>query len=94
MSCGSAHEIDCEKVVMEAFLYLDGEMPDASCAEIRRHLDECSPCLRAYGLEEDFKRLVARKCGGDVAPDELRDRVMSRLQQVSLEITQVEFRAD
>ena len=94
MSCGSPHGIDCDKVVMEAFLYLDGEMPDASCAEIRQHLDECSPCLRAYGLEEDFKKLVARKCGGDMASDELRTRVLTRLQQVTLETTQVEFRAD
>ena len=27
-------------------------------AQIRQHLDECSPCLREYGLEEAVKRLV------------------------------------
>lgn len=94
MSCGQPHDLDCEKVVAEAFLYLDGEMADGDCLEIRRHLDECSPCLRAYGLEEEFKRLVARKCGGDVAPHELRERVITRLQEVRLEITQIEFRAE
>ncbi len=94
MNCGDGHGVDCEKVVMEAFLYLDGEMPEASCAEIRQHLDECSPCLRAYGLEEDFKRLVARKCGGDVAPDDLRERVMGRLRQATVEFRQVEFLAE
>lgn len=94
MSCGQPHEVDCDKVVTEAFLYLDGEMPDASCAEIRRHLDECSPCLRAYGLEEEFKRLVARKCGGDVPPEDLRSRVVAKLHEVRMEITQVEFLAE
>ena len=94
MSCGQPHEVDCEKVVTEAFLSLDGEMTGDSCDEIRRHLDECSPCLRAYGLEEEFKRLVARKCGGDVPPEHLRTQVVARLREVRLEIAQVEFRAE
>lgn len=94
MSCGHPHDVDCVAVVEQAFLYLDGEMPDADCATIRRHLDECAPCLRAYGLEEDFKRLVARTCGGDLAPDGLRGRVLARLSEVRLGIAQIEFRPE
>lgn len=94
MSCDETVGVDCMKVVEKAFLYLDGEMQDDDCNEVRRHLDDCSPCLRAYGLEEDFKRLVARKCGGDEAPPELRTRLMAKLAQVRIEIAQVEYRAD
>ena len=41
---------------------------------IRAHLDDCAPCLRRFGLEQDVKSLVARSCGGDVAPAALQDR--------------------
>ena len=93
MSCDDV-DGDCAKVVEQAFLYLDGEMMDDDCAEVRKHLDDCSPCLRVYGLEEDFKRLVARKCGGDAAPEELRSRLLAKLAQVRVEIAHVEYRAD
>ncbi len=93
MSCGAPHE-DCGKVIEAVYLYLDGEMGDADCAEVRAHLEDCVPCLREYGLEEDFKRLLARKCGCDPAPEELRSRVMTRLREVRVEIATVEFRAD
>jgi mycothiol system anti-sigma-R factor len=91
MSCDDKPDADCMSVVEKAFLYLDGEMQDDDCSEVRRHLDDCSPCLRAYGLEEDFKRLVARKCGGDEAPPELRERLTAKLAQVRIELAQVEF---
>jgi mycothiol system anti-sigma-R factor len=94
MSCGDPHDVDCMAVVEQAFLYLDGELEDADCATVRRHLDECAPCLRAYGLEDDFKRIVARKCGGDAAPMELRTRLLAKLAEVRVEYSQVEFRVD
>jgi hypothetical protein len=39
------------------------------------------------------KALVARSCA-ELAPSELRERVMFRLQQVRVEIDHVEFRAE
>ncbi|HVE64120.1 MAG TPA: mycothiol system anti-sigma-R factor [Mycobacteriales bacterium] len=93
MSCGTPHD-GCAKVIEAVYLYLDGEMDDADCAEVRSHLEDCVPCLREYGLEEDFKRLVARKCGCDPAPEELRSRVLTRLREVRVELATVEFRTD
>jgi RNA polymerase sigma-70 factor (ECF subfamily) len=61
---------------------------------IRIHLDECAPCLRQYGLEQAVKSLVARCCGSDAAPVDLRERVLVRIQQVRLEIEHVEYRAE
>jgi mycothiol system anti-sigma-R factor len=94
MSCGNPHDKHCAEVIQQVWLYLDAEMPDDDCSEIRAHLEECSPCLREYGLEQDFKALVARKCGCEEAPGELRTRLVAKLREVRLEITQVEFRAD
>jgi mycothiol system anti-sigma-R factor len=94
VSCGNPHDIDCREVIEQVYLYLDGEMADDECAHIRQHLDECSPCLREFGVDQDIKALIARKCGCDTAPSELRVRVLARLQSVRIEIDHVEFRAD
>jgi hypothetical protein len=40
------------------------------------------------------KALVARCCGSDPAPIDLRERVLVRIQQVRLEIDHVEYRAE
>ena len=95
MSCGDHHDTDCRDVLEQVYLYLDGEMSDdAQCAAIRQHLDECSPCLRQFGLEQAVKALVARSCGSDPAPVDLRDRVLLRIQQVRVEFDHVEYRAE
>lgn len=94
MSCGEPHDVDCREVLEEVYLYLDGELTDADKAAIRTHLDECSPCLRKYGLEQEVKALVARCCGGDAAPDGLRAKVLARLSVARQAAEQVEYRAD
>jgi mycothiol system anti-sigma-R factor len=94
VSCGEPHETDCREVLSEVFLYLDGEMTSARQDLIRRHLDECSPCLRRYGIEHEVRALVARKCGGDTAPDGLRAKVRGKLREVVVETTIVEYRAE
>ena len=95
MSCGQPHETDCRDVIERVYLYLDcEELDDEGRGKIRIHLDECAPCLRQYGLEQEVKALVARCCGGEQAPEGLRLRVLTRLQQVRVEFGSVEFRAD
>ena len=94
MSCGDPHETPCGEVLADVYVYLDGEQDAASYDKVRQHLDECAPCLRQYGLEQAVKALVARCCGSDRAPRELRDRVNLRIQQVRLEIEHAEYRAE
>ncbi|MBX6387637.1 MAG: mycothiol system anti-sigma-R factor [Frankia sp.] len=86
MSCGQPHEIDCRKVLDAVFLYLDGECDGKQHNLIRSHLDECSPCLRAFGVEQEVKMLVARKCGGERAPESLRQSLLARLRQTRAEL--------
>ena len=94
MSCGEPHETPCSEVLEAVYLYLDNEQDAESHDKVRIHLDECAPCLRQYGLEQAVKALVARSCGGDPAPRDLRHRVMFRIQEVRLEIDHLEYRAD
>jgi mycothiol system anti-sigma-R factor len=76
------------------FSYLDDESDPTVTSRIRRHLDECAPCLRHYGLEQDVKSLIARCCGGDIAPDSLRMRIRIRLAEVTIEAAHSEYRPD
>lgn len=94
MSCGEEHELDCRKVLDAVFLYLDGECEGGQHSLIRSHLDECSPCLREFGLEREVKMLVARKCGGERAPDSLRTSVLAKLRSARVEADAGEFRAE
>jgi mycothiol system anti-sigma-R factor len=86
MSCGKPHEKPCDEVIEQVYLYIDGELGEDGKAIIAQHLDECSPCLREYGLEEAVKALVKRSCGQDRAPQELRARVVARIEQVRIEL--------
>jgi mycothiol system anti-sigma-R factor len=82
MSCGDPHEVRCSEVLDRVYWYLDGEVSDEDYESIRKHLDECGPCLREFGLEEAVKRLVAKHCGCDLAPSALRDKVLVRIREV------------
>ncbi len=88
MSCGNHHDTDCREVLEKVYLYLDNEANDHDCSNIKHHLDECGPCLRQYGLEQHVNAMVARACGDDVAPDSLKVKVLARIQQVRVEITE------
>ncbi len=94
MSCGDPHATPCSEVLDAVYLYLDGEQDADQRETVRVHLDQCAPCLRQYGLEQAVKVLIARCCGGDPAPVQLRDRVLVRIQQVRLGTDQVEYRAE
>jgi mycothiol system anti-sigma-R factor len=94
VSCGNAHATDCAKVIEQVYLYLDGELPDDDCAELRTHLEDCAPCLREYGLEQAFKALVARSCPCDETPPDFKEKVLDKLREVRAEIAQVEYQPE
>jgi mycothiol system anti-sigma-R factor len=94
VSCGEPHETDCREVLAEVYLYLDLECGDERRSLIRHHLDECSPCLREYGIEKEVKALVARCCGNETAPAELRERLRVRLSELVFETETREYLPD
>ena len=87
MSCGNPHDTDCGEVLDAVYAYLDGELDDARrVAHHPQHLDECAPCLREFGIEQEVKVLVARCCGGDQVPADVRERVISRIRAVTVTV--------
>ena len=85
----SAHDADeitsCDDVLSHVFEFLDRETDDARRAVIAEHLEDCSSCLRQFGIEQEFKALVRRRCGGDAPPAGLRERIKLQLTTVSFE---------
>jgi len=94
MSCGEPHQTDCRDVLAEVYLYLDLECDDGRRKLIRDHLDECSGCLREYGIEQEVKALVARCCGAELAPDGLRERLRAKLTEFVVEAEAHEYLAE
>jgi mycothiol system anti-sigma-R factor len=84
VSCGKPHETDCAQVLAEVWLLLDHECSGEQRRKLEQHLDECGPCLEQYGLEEHLKELLARKCGGEHAPDTLKAKLRASLRQVTV----------
>ncbi len=75
----------CDDVLSHVFEFLDHETDEARRDVSAEHLEDCSPCLRQFGIEQEFKALVRRRCGGDTPPPGLRDRIKLQLTTVSFE---------
>jgi mycothiol system anti-sigma-R factor len=83
--CGGDEITSCDDVLSHVFEFLDRETDDTRRAVIAEHLEDCSPCLRQFGIEQEFKALVRRRCGGDPTPLGLRDRIKMQLTTVAFE---------
>ena len=85
MSCGRPHDMPCSEVLALVYRYLDGELGSSGYGEVRKHLDECGPCLREYDLEGHLKALVRRSCQ-ECAPADLRVRILMQITQVRVQM--------
>jgi mycothiol system anti-sigma-R factor len=74
-------ELDCSAVIADVWLVLDNECDQESRKRLQHHLDTCSSCLAVYGIEEQIKNLLSRKCGGERAPEGLRQRLSIEIRR-------------
>ena len=73
----------CREILEQAYLILDGEkVEEWRRIEIQAHLEECSPCLQRYGLEQEVKAMIARLRGCNPCPSDLRLRITNLLDEV------------
>jgi mycothiol system anti-sigma-R factor len=78
--------VPCGDVLNEVYLYLDLECDSERRELIKQHLNECSPCLREYGIEQEVKALVARCCGQEKAPADLVARLRAKLSELVVDV--------
>lgn len=81
MSAEAQHE--CVDYVEQIVYLLDNELDETDVVVVRRHLQECGPCLEKYDVQRAMKSLVARSCA-ESAPPELRDRIRLAITQVQV----------
>ena len=72
--------MDCANCLERLYTYLDRELAPAELTEVRAHLDDCGGCEDNFVLEERFLARVRDCCQEDVAPTELRTRIVARLR--------------
>ena len=78
---------DCSEALQRLEFFIDNELAGADFEQIKQHLDDCAPCLRIADLERVVKTLVARSCH-EHAPDTLRQRVMVRIREVHVTLSE------
>ena len=79
---------DCVDFLEQIVYFIDNELDASDCSAVRAHLDTCNPCLARYDLQRTVKSIVARSCS-EAAPAELRERVLFRIREVQVRITEV-----
>ncbi|SIS05522.1 mycothiol system anti-sigma-R factor [Williamsia sterculiae] len=73
--------LDCSAVIADVWLLLDNECDEQARRRLQCHIDTCKPCLEHYGIEQQLKSLISRKCGGDQAPSGLRERLTLEIRK-------------
>lgn len=69
---------NCDETIETLYTYLDGELTEETRLVIKRHLDECSPCLDAYDFEAELRLVIATRCR-DRVPESLLARVRAAI---------------
>ena len=72
---------ECERVLEQIELYLDGELVGSVRVEVEQHLGGCGPCTGHADFQRKLKEVVREKCGCREVPPELLERVRTLLER-------------
>jgi len=72
--------MDCNDCVERLFAFLDTELTPTEIKQVRSHLEGCDDCDDEFVFEARFLEQLKECCTSDVAPVELRQRVILRLR--------------
>ena len=72
--------MDCDDCVEKLYVFLDTELSESEVAAVRAHLNGCDDCDDNFVFEERFLEQLRECFTSDVAPAELRRRVIEKLR--------------
>ncbi len=72
--------VDCEHVLDQVWLYLDGEISEAEFQQIRGHIAECTDCGSRYEFQRRLLAIIEQKCKEGPMPEALKRRLFELLQ--------------
>lgn len=78
MSDCSDGKNECAEALRQLYRYIDGELTEELRVTIRRHLDDCPPCVEFYDFEAELRQVISLRCRDEV-PDSLRQRIAEAL---------------
>ena len=70
---------ECSEAVEVLYHFLDGQLTEERRILIKRHLDDCPPCLDAFDFEAELRQMIALRCRERV-PDGLMERIAAAIQ--------------
>lgn len=87
MSCGASNDADdCREILDQVHEYLHSELDEDTVGKIKAHLDDCSPCLAEYGIEETLRKLISTACRDQEAPESLRLQISAKIRSQRFEV--------
>ena len=78
-------QLDCDKAMDLLNDYLKKELTPDLAAEIRRHLEHCSPCFSHAQFEANFLSVVEMHGRSKTCPGEVRSRILAALATLRAE---------
>ena len=72
--------MDCGDCIDRLYAFLDTELSETEITSVRSHLDGCDDCEENFVFEKRFLEQLRDCCTSDVAPVELRQRVILKLR--------------
>jgi mycothiol system anti-sigma-R factor len=73
---------DCQAVLKQVELYLDGELETVTYTELELHLTGCSSCMQRVEFRSALRRIVRAKCASDPVPGTLLERIRAAIREV------------
>jgi mycothiol system anti-sigma-R factor len=71
--------IDCQHVLQQIELYLDGELEASLRVEVHQHLSGCNGCTDHSAFQQRLKELLRAKCGCNDVPAQVLERIQAML---------------
>ncbi|MEH0146466.1 mycothiol system anti-sigma-R factor [Corynebacterium sp. Q4381] len=87
-NCADCDE-DAQQLLNELF---DPETTAARSAEILRAIEACPECFGQFESEKAVRSLVRDCCGGQKAPEPLRERIIASISVTAVSYTEVRYR--
>ena len=72
--------MDCDDCIERLYAFLDTELSPTEIQQVRSHLDGCDDCDDNFVFEARFLEQLRDCCTSDVAPAELRQRVILKIR--------------
>jgi len=80
---GHPDGLSCEDALRLVHDFLDGELEDTSSDDVKAHFEKCQRCYPFLRMEESFRLALRKAARGEPTPPDLRDRVLSVLEEAA-----------